>query len=251
MVLSHPVQTWAIIPIIMREIAEVGRDAPTYDYCPLASNKYRTSDIPHCLSNVIESQSKALFAKLEMTDYAAVHKTFFTATHTIGNEKVIVQATKGDGLSVLVWYRFYHEITGYTERAKLRDFLHVLHGGFVKCGDPSKFISEKLEKYIEKAKQLKIRIDYDATVKRIALVLKKRDPATFMQVSARYDQCHDPAISENALGALEAFLSEIVHTACIYDGQYIGYDDKTIIQTIHRISKANDDRISKLTATTR
>eukprot|EP01052_Picozoa_sp_SAG31_P059877 SAG31_NODE_19120_length_611_cov_8.232422_1_plen_203_part_11 len=92
MVLSHPVQTWAIIPIIMREIAEVGRDAPTYDYCPLASNKYSTSDIPHCLSNVIESQSKALFAKLEMTDYAAVHKSFFTATHTIGNEKVTVQA---------------------------------------------------------------------------------------------------------------------------------------------------------------
>eukprot|EP01052_Picozoa_sp_SAG31_P070196 SAG31_NODE_29039_length_401_cov_4.562914_1_plen_92_part_00 len=24
--------------------------------------------------------------------------------------------------------------------------------------------------------------------------------------------------------------------ACIYDGQYIGYDDKTIIQTVHRIS---------------
>ena len=61
-------------------------------------------------------------------------------------------------------------MSGYAERAKLRDFLHVVHGGFTNCRDPTKFI-EKLAKHIEKAKNLRIRIDYDATVKRIALTL--------------------------------------------------------------------------------
>ena len=78
-----------------------------------------------------------------------------------------------------MWFRFHHEMSGYSERAKLRDFLHAAHGGFVKCGDPSKFISDKLEKYIEKAKNLNIRVDYDATVKRIALVLKKHNKCNF------------------------------------------------------------------------
>ena len=54
-------------------------------------------------------------------------------------------------------------------------------------------------------------MDYDATVKRIALVLKKRDPATFMTVCNEWDSCKDTSKAEDALGALEAFLSNIVH----------------------------------------
>ena len=189
MILSHPVQNWCLIPVLLREFAEVGRNTPTFDV-PGIMNKYSHS-VPACLSAVLANQSKILFAKLESSDYAAVHKSFFKSTHTVAgtNEKISIQAFKDDGISVLVWFRFHHEMSGYSERAKLRDFLHAAHGGFVKCGDPSKFISDKLERYIEKAKNLNIRVDYDATVKRIALVLKKRDPATFMTVCNEWDTC--------------------------------------------------------------
>eukprot|EP01051_Picozoa_sp_SAG22_P004611 SAG22_NODE_251_length_13703_cov_6.296582_6_plen_440_part_00 len=209
-----------LIPLLTREFAEVGRDEATFEI-PQLANGYEVDHIPKSLRAELRRQSVTLYKKLESSNYQAVRSTLFPLTVPEGGGIVDggnqFQALPNDGISVLTWFRLHHERSGYTERAKLRDFLHAIHGGFTKCRNPAVFIKDRVLKHIEKAKYLRIKVDYDATIKRICLVLKKRDMSVFLNVCNRWEHNKDQSTGEDALEALASFLSEVINVCKEHD----------------------------------
>ena len=76
-----------------------------------------------------------------------------------------------------------HEYAEYEERSRLRSTLHTTHTLFWAGNPQSKLPAVRT--VLDKAMSLKVKIDYNATVKPIVSILRKRSP-NFNELATKY-----------------------------------------------------------------
>ena len=94
-----------------------------------------------------------------------------------------VKSSQHDGMASLYYLVATHEHAGYEEKARLRTTLHHTASLFVSGNPQSKIPGIRV--VLDKAMSLKVKIDYDATVKPTVMVLRKRSP-NFNDLATKY-----------------------------------------------------------------
>ena len=124
-----------------------------------------------------------------------------------------VKSSQNDGMASLYFLVATHEYAGYEERSRLRSTLHTTHSLFATGNPQSKLPAVRL--VLDKAMSLKVKIDYNATVKPIVSILRKRSP-NFNELATKYlgsesVKYYAEGWEENGLHIFDTLLSEIDH----------------------------------------
>ena len=147
---------------------------------PCEANDYM--GVPQSLRKRYISQSRLLFMHMWSSSSGStqVGSTIMRKTYgrkflgdAIG-EGDSVKSSQNDGMASLYFLVATHEYAGYEERSRLRSTLHTTHSLFATGNPQSKLPAVRL--VLDKAMSLKVKIDYNATVKPIVSVLRKRSP---------------------------------------------------------------------------
>ena len=83
----------------------------------------------------------------------------------------------------IFWLLIVHESAGNVEKAKLKSTLHRSSSLFVSGNPQSKM--EAIRIVVDKALTLRVKIDFEATVKPMVMTLRKRSP-NFNELATKY-----------------------------------------------------------------
>ena len=178
---------WAIIPFF--ETIDTDRECTDFWHFPCEANDY--IGVPQDLRKKYLSQSRLLFMHMwtstsgtTQVGSSILRKTygekFLGDSIGVGNS---VKSSQHDGMASLYYLVATHEHAGYEEKARLRTTLHHTSALFVSGNPQSKIAGIRV--VLDKAMSLKVKIDYDATVKPIVMVLRKRSP-NFNDLATKY-----------------------------------------------------------------
>ena len=208
---------WAIIPFF--EIMDIDRESTDFWDFPCEANDYL--GVPKPLRKRYISQSRLLFMHMwsSSTGSTQVGSTILRKTYgrkflgdAIG-EGDSVKSSQNDGMASLYFLVATHEYAGYEERSRLRSTLHTTHTLF-SAGNPQSKLPA-IRQVLDKAMSLKVKIDYNATVKPIVSILRKRSP-NFNELATKYlgsesVKYYSEGWEENGLHIFDTLLSEIDH----------------------------------------
>ena len=178
---------WAIIPFL--ETIDTDRECTDFWHFPSEANDYM--GVPQDLRKKYLSQSRLLFMHMWTSTFGTtqvgssiLRKTycekFLGDSIGVGNS---VKSSQHDGMASLYYLVATHEHAGYEEKARLRTTLHHTSALFVSGNPQSKIPGIRV--VLDKAMSLKVKIDYDATVKPTVMVLRKRSP-NFNDLATKY-----------------------------------------------------------------
>ena len=214
---TYPDQLWAIIPALSRLITEDFTDVSntTAWYPPALSNDMNVphyADVPTELIVFFASHNKRLYDTLLNISRQAVQRSLstFSTGDDSASQRRTTRAMKDDGISVIMWHIHFHEQSGYQIRCELASYLSYAHGAF-SDGDPIHKVAA-VRKRVVQAMRLKIKIEYDMTIRRIAEVLRRRDVAFQAPMSA-WMSCTDVTYQSDCIGLFDPFLAEIERAA--------------------------------------
>ena len=209
---TYPDQLWAIIPALTRLVNDEVSDASNSDpwVPPLLESNY--AEIPQELCTFYAQHNKRLYDTLLNINRLAVQRalsTFSTGDDSASRKRTTL-AHKDDGISVIMWHIHYHEQSGYQIRCELASYLSYAHGAF-SDGDPLQAVAA-VRKKLNQAVRLKIKIEYDMTIRRVAEVLRHRDVA-FQGPMTDWMSCQDMSKQSDCISMFDPFLAEIERAA--------------------------------------
>ena len=209
---TYPDQLWAIIPALTRLVNDEVSDASNTEpwIPPLLESNYE--EIPQQLFTFYAQHNKRLYDTLLNINRQAVQRalsTFSTGDDSASKKRTTL-AHKDDGISVVMWHIHYHEQSGYQIRCELASYLSYAHGAF-SDGDPLQAVAA-VRKKLNQAVRLKIKIEYDMTIRRIAEVLRRRDVA-FQGPMSDWMSCQDVSKQSDCISMFDPFLAEIERAA--------------------------------------
>lgn len=209
---TYPDQLWAIIPALTRLVNDEVSDASNTEpwIPPLLESNY--AEIPQQLFTFYVQHNKRLYDTLLNINRQAVQRalsTFSTGDDSASRKRTTL-AHKDDGISVIMWHIHYHEQSGYQIRCELASYLSYAHGAF-SDGDPLQAVAA-VRKKLNQAVRLKIKIEYDMTIRRIAEVLRRRDVA-FQGPMTDWMSCQDMSKQSDCISMFDPFLAEIERAA--------------------------------------
>ena len=205
---TYPEQLWAIIPALTRTLADSHLTQPWET--PKLRDGY--AGIPDSLIPYFAAHNKRLFVILENIGRDSVQRAL--ASFSTGDDdqtrKRTSQADRNDGCGVVVTLLHYHEQSGYQTRSEIISFMAFAHGAFVE-GSPVLAVAKIRIKLVQ-AQRLKIKLEYEQTVRRMEEVLRRRDPA-FLVVMGRWMSCPDPTQENDCVNLIDQFLAEVERVA--------------------------------------
>ena len=211
---SHVSQFWACIPFL--ECMDADREDPEHWPYPCTANRYE--GVPRALLETYKTQSAILFQHIwnssagnSQLGSQILRKTF--GEKFLGdflNTEASIKSSKHDGMMSVFYLVSIHASAGYQERARLRSTLHHAANMFVSGNPQSKLTAIRL--VIDKATTLRVKIDFEATIKPIVMILRQRSP-NFNDLATQYLRDQSKAKlndwDESGLDHLDTLLSEI------------------------------------------
>ena len=210
---SYVSKFWALIPFL--ECMDENRSHPEHLKFPCEANDY--GGVPQSLLETYKSQSATLFQHLwtSMNGSTQIGSTILRKTFAekflgeVLDADVSVKSSRNDGMMSIFWLLTVHESAGYVEKAKLKSTLHQSASLFFSGNPQSKM--EAIRIVVDKAVTLRVKIDFEATVKPIVMTLRKRSP-NFNELATKYLKPQNfPDWDEQGLHVLDTLLSEIDH----------------------------------------
>ena len=211
---GHVSLFWTCIPYL--ECMDSDREYADHWNYPCEANEY--DGIPENLLDIYKSQSAFLFQHIWNSSDTTANMGAQILRKTFGEKflgdffdtEASIKSTKHDGMMSVFYLVSVHASAGYQERARLRSTLHHAASMFI-SGNPQQKLPA-IRVIIDKATTLRVKIDYEATIKPICMTLRQRSP-NFNDLATKYlrDQTklHLADWDNTGLDHLDTLLSEI------------------------------------------